>query len=183
MRDASPQPTMHTERLVLRPFVLTDAPTVRALCSPFEIADTTLTIPHPYPPGAAESWIGSHGAAWAEGIGVTLAVTHRADGAVIGAIGLSVAPEHARGELGYWITVPQWGKGYCTEAGRALLAFAFDELGLHRVEARHFVRNPASGRVMQKLGMQFEGIQRGAMKRWDAYEDVAMYGILNDDRG
>ena len=58
-----------------------------------------------------------------------------------------------RAELGYWIGVPWWNRGYATEAGRALLDFGFGTLGLHRIMAHHMMRNPASGRVMQKLGM------------------------------
>ncbi len=181
MSEVARQPKLETDRLILRPFVPDDAPAVQAMCSAFEIADTTLSIPHPYPEEAAPMWIDTHAPTWEEGTGVTYAVTNRADGTLIGAIGLSLAREHARAEMGYWIAVPRWGQGYCTEAGRALLAFAFDVMGIHRVQARHFVRNPASGRVMQKLGMRLEGVHRGAMKKWDVFEDLAVYAVLADE--
>ncbi|HET7585652.1 MAG TPA: GNAT family N-acetyltransferase [Gemmatimonadaceae bacterium] len=179
--NAIAQPVLQTERLLLRPFAPDDAPAVEALCGAFEVADTTLSIPHPYPPGMAAAWIESHTAARESGTGVSYAVTDRRTGELLGAVGVSLVPEHARAELGYWIAVPQWGKGYGTEAARAVLGVAFDTLGVHRVQARHLTRNPASGRVMQKLGMRFEGILRGAMKKWDTFEDVAMYAMLEDE--
>ena len=87
-------------------------------------------------------------------------------------------PEHARAELGYWVGVPYWNRGVATEAARALVAFGFGALGLHRVQARHLTRNPASGRVMQKLGMRLEGVHREAVRKWDRFEDLAMYAVL-----
>ena len=83
--------------------------------------------------------------------------------------------------MGYWIGLPYWNNGYCTEAARAVVDFAFTDLGLHRIFAHHLVRNPASGRVMQKIGMRFEGIHRDAIKKWDKYEDIAAYAILADE--
>lgn len=174
----SEQPALHTERLILRPFRLTDAAAVQELAGAREIADTTVSIPHPYPDGAAAAWIGTHAAAWEVGKLVTFAITGRDGDSLMGAIGLVISLENAHAELGYWIAKPHWNRGYCTEAAQAILAFGFDELRLHRIEARYFVRNPASGRVMEKLGMKFEGIQREAMKKWDLFEDLAVYAIL-----
>ena len=172
------QPILTTPRLRLRPFEPSDAPTVRELAGVYEVAHTTLNIPHPYPEGAAEEWIARHPHDWAAGAGVTFAITTAGDGALIGAVGLSLKPKHAQGELGYWVAVPYWGKGYATEAARALADWGFSTLGLHRVQARHFCRNPASGRVMQKIGMVLEGTHRESMRRWDRFEDVAVYAVL-----
>ena len=178
-------PELRTARLLLRPFRAGDGPAVERLVGAREVADTTLTIPHPYPAGAAEAWIATQAPAWAGGERVTLAVCEAADDGddapLVGAIGLQLVPEHAHAELGYWIAVERWNRGYATEAGHAILALAFDTLGLHRVQARHFTRNAASGRVMQKLGMRYEGMQRGALRRWGVFEDVALYAILADD--
>ena len=178
------QPTLRTDRLVLRPFVLTDAPAVQALASVRELADTTLNIPHPYPAGAAEEWIATHGAASATGAAAAFAVTERVRdhaGPVVGAISLVVDRRHDSAELGYWIGVPFWGRGYCTEGARAVVGYGFEVLGLHRIHAMHFTRNAASGRVMQKLGMRFEGCRREHVRKWDGFEDVALYGILGSD--
>lgn len=135
-------------------------------------------IPHPYPAGGAADWIGTHASAWDEKSHATWAITDKTSGEVLGAIALTLRMPHDHGELGYWLGVPFWNQGFATEAARAVLAFAFGELKLHRVQARHFVRNPSSGRVMQKLGMRLEGTHRHAAKRWDRYEDTALYAIL-----
>ena len=177
--DPNSLPRLETERLLLRPFVASDAPTVEALAGAWEVAYTTLNIPHPYPAGAAAAWIGGHEAAWETGERLTLAIcAAEAPDDAVGAIGLSLVPTHARAELGYWIGFPHWGRGYATEAARVLLLYGFTTLGLNRIQARHFVRNPASGRVMQKLGMRLEGVHRQAYLRWGRFEDVAMYAIL-----
>ena len=173
-----PQPDLLTTRLRLRPFVVADAPLVQALAGVREVADTTSNVPHPYPDGAAEAWIATHGPAWAAGTGVSYAVTEAAGGALVGAVGLVLTPAQAGAELGYWVGVPAWGRGYATEAAAALCGYALATLGVHRIEARHFVRNPASGRVMQKLGMRREGVLRGAARRWGRFEDVALYAVL-----
>ena len=174
-------PAHHTARLLLRPFAAEDAPTVEALVSAREVAEGTLTIPHPYPAGTAAAWIARQAAVWEAGTGVTYALVAHEDGALVGAMGLAIAPAHRRAELGYWVGVPHWNRGYATEAGRALLAYAFGPLELHRVEAHHFVRNPASGRVMQKLGMRHEGTHRGAVLKWGRFEDLESYAVLAGD--
>ena len=180
--SARPAPPTHrSARLLLRPFAADDAPAVEPLVSAREVAENTLTIPHPYPAGAAAAWIARHAAAWEAGTGVTYALVAHADGALVGAMGLAIAPEHRRAELGYWVAVPHWSQGYATEAVRAVLAYAFGPLALHRVQAHHFVRNPASGRVMQKLGMRHEGTHRGAVLKWGRFEDLESYALLASD--
>ena len=173
-------PTLHTERLELRPFTLADAPRVRALAGEREVASTTLNIPHPYEEGMAEAWIRSHDPAWMRRERVTYAITTEADG-LVGAISLGLVLVHRRAELGYWIGVPYWNRGYATEAARAVIGFGFDTLGLERIHATHLTRNPASGRVMQKVGMQFEGYLRQHVIKWDRPEGVNIYAILRSD--
>ncbi|GAC1412241.1 MAG: GNAT family N-acetyltransferase [Gemmatimonadaceae bacterium] len=177
----SEQPTIATERLTLRPFIADDAFDVERLAGRREIADTTLNIPHPYPHGGAAEWIRSHGPAWNDGSSATFAIVGKKTGALVGAIGLMIKAEHRRGELGYWIALDCWNRGYATEASRGLLDFGFEVLGLHRIEARHFLRNPASGRVMQKLGMQHEGVERDWAFKWDRFEALAVYSILEPE--
>ncbi len=91
-------------------------------------------------------------------------------------------PAHHRGELGYWVGVPYWGRGIATEAAGEVLRFAFDVLGLNRVYATHVPRNPASGRVMEKLGMQREGYLRSHAFAGGHYEDLILYAIIAGDR-
>jgi len=173
-------PTLRTDRLVLRGFVPGDAARVQELAGAREVASTTLTIPHPYADGVAEAWIEGHSKAWENRERLALAVTTASDG-LIGAVGLELVPEHRRAELGYWIGVPYWNRGFVTEAATALLDYGFGELGLHRVVARHFPRNPASGRVLRKLGMTHEGTMRQDLLRWDQLEDVECYAILKPE--
>ena len=177
----SQQPTLATERLLLRPFKLTDAPAVQRLAGDWAIADTTLVIPHPYPDGVAEDWISKHANWFAEEKQVTFAITRKSDGALIGAISLMEISKGHQAELGYWIGKAYWSQGFCTEAAMAMLRYAFTELGLIRVHACHLCRNPASGRVMQKLFMQHEGCRRQHVKKWDKFEDLELYGILKHE--
>jgi RimJ/RimL family protein N-acetyltransferase len=174
-------PTITTERLVLRPFALSDAADVQRLAGVWVVADTTLNIPHPYPDGAAEQWISSHAERFESREIITLAVTLRGNGELAGCISLRLNDAHGRAELGYWMGVPYWNHGYCSEAARALVAYGFEQLGLNRIYAHHLTRNPASGRVMQKAGMTYEGTLRQHVKKWERYEDLAAYGILRSE--
>ena len=179
MNGQTKQPTIETERLVLRPFALEDAADVQRLAGDPAIADTTLNIPHPYPDGAAESWINTHQERWQSGLGVICAITLRSTGELVGAISvLGISQQNSHGEMGYWIGKPYWGNGYCTEAARALIRFSFETMGLHRVFAHHLARNPASGRVMAKAGMRYEGTLREHTRKTDIFEDLPVYGIL-----
>lgn len=175
------QPTLTTARLTLRPFIADDAFDVERLAGAREVADTTLNIPHPYPHGGAAQWIALHGPAWIDGTGVTYAIVNNETGKLVGAVGLTIKREFERAELGYWIANAQWGRGYATEASEAILDFGFGTLGLHRIQAHHLVRNPASGRVMQKLGMQQEGIERDAVIKWGRHESIVLYSILEPE--
>lgn len=84
-----------------------------------------------------------------------------------------------QGEVAYWIGEPYWGRGYATEAAKAILQFAFEEKKLHKVFARYFSTNIASGRVMKKIGMEQEGILKEHIIKEGKYEDLVYYGILN----
>jgi RimJ/RimL family protein N-acetyltransferase len=167
-----------TKRLVLRPFSPSDARDVQLLAGDRSIADTTLTIPHPYEDGAAEEWISGHQEIYDRGKGVTFAVTTKEDGVLVGAISLMSVSAGHQAELGYWVGKPFWNRGFCTEAAEAVLQYAFEEMGLERVHACHLSRNPPSGRVMQKIGMRNEGCRRHHVRKWGVLEDLELYGIL-----
>ena len=173
-------PILETPRLRLRGLTADDAPAIQRLAGAKEIADTTLLIPHPYPDGAAEQFIQQSQVDWHERRTAGFAITLR-DGEFCGSIGLRIDSAHHHAELGYWIGVPFWGRGYCTEAAGAVLGFGFRNLGLHRICAHHFLRNPASGRVLLKIGMAREGRLREHVRRWDRFEDLECYGILRPE--
>ncbi len=175
------RPTLETGQLILRPFTLADAPRVQALAGERAIAAATLHIPHPYEDGVAEEWIETHQEKFEKDEEIVFAVTLKADSSVIGAIGLVLNPPDENAELGYWIGKPFWNRGCATEAATAVLHHAFTSLRLHRVHARLWKRNAASARVLQKIGMKFEGCQREHVKKWNAFEDVELYGMLRAD--
>ena len=175
------QPELVTERLLLRPFTLADAPTVQKLAGDEAIASVTLNIPHPYEDGMAEAWIGTHPQRFAKGEEAVFAIVLREDNTLIGAIGLTINQEHERAETGYWIGKPYWGNGYCTEAAGEVVRFGFAELGLARIQAVHFTQNPASGRVMKKIGMTYEGSLRQYFKKRGNPIDLKMYAILRTE--
>ena len=124
-------------------------------------------------------WIETHGAAWEANHHGTFALVE--DNTLVGAVTLTFALPNRRAELGYWVGLPYWRRGFATEAGRRLLAWGFGELGLHRIQAHHLMRNPASGRVLEKLGMSCEGIHRDWLLKSDRFEDVQAWAILEDE--
>lgn len=156
LKQSSSQPTLKTRRLRLRPFRPEDAPEVQRLAGNKKVSEPTLNIPHPYKDGMAEEWIATHQPGWEEGARVVYAITLRHTKQLIGTVSL-VKNKRSEWELGYWVGEPYWGKGYCTEAATALVDFAFANLGITRIIARHLTSNPASGRVMQKIGMRHVG--------------------------
>lgn len=172
-------PTLHSPRLLLRPFTLADAPIVHRLAGDPAVAHTTQNIPHPYLDGMADAWIETHAPLFASGERLTLAIQMGSN--LVGAVALGIERSHQRAELGYWVGQPYWGKGFATEATVAILAFGFRELDLNRIHAVHLTRNPASGRVMQKAGMQFEGIHRQHVWKDGRPEDLARYAALRHD--
>ncbi|HEX7809940.1 MAG TPA: GNAT family protein [Thermoanaerobaculia bacterium] len=169
--------TLHTPRLTLRPFTLDDAPAVQRLAGAYEVALNTLMIPHPYPDGAAADWISSHEEDYRENRIHHFAID---DGELCGAIALILRDE-GLAEIGYWLGVPYWNRGYVSEAAREVVRYGFEDIGLRRVFAGCFARNPASARVMVKAGMKYEGTLRQHTLKWGEPQDLTFYGILRDE--
>lgn len=170
-------PVLETTRLRLRPYTEADIAELVPLIGTREVAATTLRIPHPYTEQDARAFIAiaqEPGKLW-------LAITLRSDGRQIGGVGLRIDQQHQHAELGYWLAVPYWGKGYATEAGREMVRHGFEDLGLHRIFASHFKHNPASGRILLKLGMCHEGCQRHHLRKWDQFVDSELYGMLRHE--
>lgn len=108
------------------------------------------------------------------------AVTDKETGELYGAIALSNNKRFNQGEIAYWIGEQYWGNGYATEAAQSMLRFAFEERKLHKVFARYFSSNPASGQVMKKIGMKQEGILKDHVIKDGKYKDLVYYGIINE---
>ena len=172
---------LDTAQLRLRPFAPGDAPEVERMAGERRVSEMTLNIPYPYPVGLAAQWIASHAPAASEGSLYTFAIERKDDGALLGAISITLTPRFRRAEIGYWLGVEHWGRGYMTEAARAVLTFGFEQLGLVRIQATCYPRNAASAKVMQKIGMAHEGLLRGYVYKDGVQEDIAMYAVLRSE--
>lgn len=177
-------PQLETERLRLRPYLASDAEALHRLAGARAIADTMISIPHPFSLDAATSSIASQGRAFELQRSVDFAVELRQSEDFIGSCGVrDVDQEHSQAEIWFWIGHAWWGQGYASEAAGALLRYGFRELRLNRMYAYHMVRNPASGAVLRKLGMKQEGILRQRVRKWGVFEDVALYAVLRGGLG
>ncbi len=174
-------PTLLTPRLLLRNFRLSDAARVSLLAGDYDIAQMTSSIPHPYDEHQAIQWIQSHESQFNSKTAIHYAIIHLEQNILIGAIGLELDLPNQSAKLGYWIGKPYWNQGFATEAANSILEYAFGELGLSRVQARHMKKNPASGRVMQKIGMTYEGTLRQSIFRFGNFQDTALYSILRHE--
>ncbi len=174
-------PTLHANRVTLSPFTVDDAFLVQKYAGAAEVARTTMNIPHPYPDGAADSWIASHLTEYLEKKNVVFAIRSATTGELYGAINLGLNMPHQNGELGYWMGVPFWNKGFCTEAARRLIEYGFQDIGLNKICSRHLAGNLASGRVMEKSGMRKEGVLRQQMIKDGIPLDIVEYGILKSE--
>jgi [ribosomal protein S5]-alanine N-acetyltransferase len=175
------QPTLKTARLTLRPLTLLDAPALQAAASAREIAHTTISVPHPYVDGTADRFIAQRLGEFVAGTAVTFAID-RPPATFSGIIELrAIDREHLQAELSFWLAVSAWGQGYMSEAIPPVLRFGFEALSLNRIFAYHMVRNPASGRVLQKNGFVQEGLLRQNVKKWGVFEDTVLLAILAEN--
>ena len=172
---------LQTERLILRFHAPSDIPALMPLIGAREVAATTLRIPHPYTESDARDFITATQEDLSSGSGLRLGIVLRESDTLCGGVGLRIESDHRRAELGYWIGVPHWGRGYATEAARAIVQYGFETLQLHRIFASHFVDNLASARVLRKIGMRHEGCQRAHILKWGEFLDIEMYGMVASD--
>jgi RimJ/RimL family protein N-acetyltransferase len=143
-----------TERLLLRPGWAEDAPALARAIADEQVVRNLATAPWPFALQDAEAFL----AAPRDPALPSFLITERTDGAprIVGACGLGRRPSGAV-EMGYWIARPYWGRGFATEASQALIDIG-RTLKLPRLEASHFIDNPASGRVLEKLGFVATGL-------------------------
>ena len=145
-------PVLETKRLTLRAPCLEDAKTLAMLANDRRIAENAARIPHPYKMSDAESFINAANKGEDD---AAFIITLR-DKTVIGACGVTSLADQP--ELGYWLGVPYWGKGYATEALHAVIDFAFTDLAHEVLQAGARVTNPTSRRVLEKCGFQWTGV-------------------------
>jgi RimJ/RimL family protein N-acetyltransferase len=140
---------------MLRSLELKDAQRIAALANNWKIASMVSRVRHPYTEEDARSFLAQVNSPSARRH--VFAVTR--DNVFIGCIGIErLKPDSGDLGLGYWLGEPCWGRGLASEAGRAIVAFGFGALGLSRIMAGHFVDNPVSARVLEKLGFRYIGM-------------------------
>ncbi|MEA4863017.1 MAG: GNAT family N-acetyltransferase [Victivallaceae bacterium] len=175
-----PFPVLETERLVLSQCEATDLEPMYNLAKQPELTRYMLWEYHKnidetrkflnmlltgYPIGNCQIW-----------------AIRRKDHSFIGLIDINGTSErHSNTGVGYWLGMPYWNNGYMTEALNAVIKFSFEVLDLNRVQAEHVTDNPASGRVMQKCGMKFEGVLRQHLYAHNRFHDCKMYSILQEE--
>ena len=174
-------PRLETEDLILRKPVRKDAKDIFRYASDPDVARYVLWEPH-RSIAETRAFLRDLRYRAAAGYPSSWAVELRNPGAVIGTIGFMwYSAENHSAELGYSYSREHWTHGYATQALNAVVDAAFRSLPLNRLEAQHDIRNPASGRVMQKCGFRREGILRNRMINKGEYVDVVLYAILRSD--
>jgi ribosomal-protein-alanine N-acetyltransferase len=175
-------PILATERLRLRPFESADAPALFALArnptvTSFTLWDSHRTIDD------SQTFIDEYARGrYLERQPDPYAITLAATGDLLGACGCFWASQPNRCmELGYWIAEPFWSRGYAAEAAKALVQHAFATYPVERVQAHYMDGNTASGRVLEKIGMMFEGVRRRGLFHRERFWDLHCYAVLRDD--
>jgi len=141
-------------RLTLRRFTVADAPRVCEIQANWNVARMLRMAPFPPDPGGIAAWLAGHDGEWAAGTAYRFAV--EAEGLLAGCADVDEIAAGA-GEIGYWFDEAVWGRGYAGEAAAAVVDFATATLGLRRLESGHAADNPASGRVLTRLGFTHVG--------------------------
>ncbi len=174
--------TLFTERLILRPFSEVDGPLLIDIVNDKNIANTMISIPHPYTLEYFQEWLKKIKLEIKNSKAVHYAITQRSDGKLIGSTELrDIDPEHLQAELSLWIGQNWWNNGYAAEAARAVIELGFRNLGLNRIYAHHMIRNKSCEGLFKKIGMSREGILRQRVIKWGVFEDVGLYAIIKSD--
>ena len=174
-------PRLETEDLILRKPVMKDAKDIFRYASDEEVARYVLWEPHRRL-SETRMFVRNLRSRCRAGWPSSWVVVLRETGTVIGTIGFVwYSSENNAAELGYSFSRDHWNRGYATQALKAVTDILFRSLPLNRLEAQHDVRNPASGRVMQKSGFVQEGILRGRILNKGEYVDTVLYALLRSD--
>ncbi|MEG0767800.1 MAG: GNAT family protein [Clostridia bacterium] len=178
----SRMPQLETPRLLLRKLTLADAQDIYAYSKDPEVSRHVLWEAHrsihdsrAYLRYLQRLYRNDEPASWG--------IVWKQTGQVIGTVGyMWWNQENNSAEVGYSLSRDFWNRGIMTEALMEVMRFGFEVMRLHRIEAQHEVDNPASGRVMVKAGMRYEGCLRGRIYNKGRYVDIALYAMLAEDR-
>lgn len=173
---------LETTNLLLRSIERSDIPAIQKAAGAREVSDTMISVPHPYPKGEAERYFERRQIESESGRAYCFVIEQKQAGSFCGLIELrEIEEEHSQGELSFWLALETWGRGYMSDGLQLVIRFAFENLKLNRLYAYHMLRNPATGRVLEKNGFRREGLLRQRVRKWGKYEDVALCAILKDD--
>lgn len=171
-----------TERLFIREYKKSDTDSFLRVIRQPEIYATTYGIPQNYSRLRAEWWLRTVRANAKENIAYEFGVFLRDTNRYIGNVGLiNVSFEHNRADISYYIDKDYMNKGYATEASKAMLEYGFGRYGFHKIQGVCMSCNPASRRVMEKLGMKFEGTLREDLLKDGIYYDIDRLSILKSE--
>lgn len=174
-------PALETARLALRKLRLDDAADLFAYARDPEVARYTSWPAH-RTVADAEAFLERVVPRYGTPAGLSWGIVRRGEDRLIGTIGLGDwQPQHARAEVMFALARPHWGRGYMPEAARAVLVYGFMALGLNRVLGMCVVANAASARVMEKVGLRYEGTLREYTYFKGQYDDLKVYAILRAD--
>ncbi len=174
-------PQLHTPRLLLRALEADQAEVLFSLANGPKIADNTANIPSPYTLETAQEFIAGTAEKYRAGELLNLGMHVRETGELVGMVSLRLNARHHYGHLGGWVAAHCRNQGYGAEAASAVMDFGFAELGLQRVGSQCFGRNKESARVMEKIGLRYEGCLREAFLKNGVYEDLLGFATVRDD--
>lgn len=175
--------TINTKRLVLRRFKIEDADAMFKNWASNDNVTKFLTWPTHSSVEVTKKVLGEWVESYSDIKTYHWALTLKGKDEVIGDLSVTKMDEEcATVELGWCMSEDYWGQGLMPEAALAVRDYLFDEVGCNRIGAIHDTNNPKSGRVMQKIGMKYEGTRRSASKNNQGICDIALYAILKDER-
>ncbi|MEM9404204.1 MAG: GNAT family protein [Pseudomonadota bacterium] len=171
-----------TERLRIATLSDRHATAMQSAAADRAIADTMISLPHPYPVGEALRHIEHLERQRESGRVFAFAIETIDTGDFCGTVEIrDIDREHEQGELSFWLARPAWGQGYMSEVLPVALRLGFEDIKLNRLYAHHMVRNPASGRVLEKNGFKREAVLRDRVRKWGVFEDVCLWAMLRRD--
>jgi ribosomal-protein-alanine N-acetyltransferase len=170
-------PTLETERLILRKLCLEDAKDVFEYASDPEVAKYVSWEPHKSIEDSINLIKFTH-EYYERKEGIIWGIVYKENNKVIGTCDISPVTKHFRAEIAYALSRDYWGKGLMTEAVKEVIRFGFERMNLNRIQAMCIPENIGSYRVMEKVGMKYEGVIREYMYIKGKFQDLKLYSIL-----
>lgn len=176
-------PTLHGDRLTLRPLIREDAAVLVPLMRDPQVAEPYVLPQYPWNLASAHAEIAGMEASFDACRRLDLGIVPDAQTQPVGVVSLGFTPAHDRAELGFWVGREYWGHGLARRASAVVLDWAYTERRLHRVTARTLGDNQRAASLLRALGFRQEGLQRQHQYHWGRFRDVALWGRLASEAG